>query len=148
MPLTLLPVTLVMTGALALINLWLTFRVGQARRASGVSVGDGGDDRLIRRMRAQANFIENAPIVIALVGLIELAAGPSIWLEGAAALFVLARIAHPIGMDGTVYRARMIGTTATILLQLALAIWAIAIPLVAHHDAVEAQPVETVVPQG
>ena len=71
-----LPVTLVTAGGAAIINFWLAMRVGAARRATGVSIGDGGDLRLIARMRAQANFVEYAPFILILIGLIEFTEGP------------------------------------------------------------------------
>lgn len=121
---TMLPVTLVLAAGCALINLWLSIRIGAVRRVAQVFVGDGGDERVICRMRAQANFVENAPFVVALVLAIEIAAGTSGWLWAAALAFLIARIAHPFGMDG--WRpGRMIGTLVTMLALLALAIWAI-----------------------
>ncbi len=147
MPLTLLPVSLVLAGGLALINLWLSIRIGQIRNAEKVFVGDGGNEPLIRRMRAQANFVENAPFVLALVGLIEFTAGTSIWLWIAAVAFLVARILHPIGMDGAIRPARMIGTIVTMLLLLSLGIWAIALPFTASHNP-HAGTVDMVVPNG
>lgn len=73
-------VTLVLAGCLAILNLWLSFRVGKVRGSEKVSVGDGGNERVIRRMRAHANFAENGWIVLALVLAIELAVGSSLWL--------------------------------------------------------------------
>src|SRR5438309_107194 len=49
------PVTMVTTAACALLNMWLGWRVGQYRARFKVSVGDGGEEPLLRRMRAQAN---------------------------------------------------------------------------------------------
>ena len=121
-------VTLVLSGLCALLNIWLSMRVGQVRGQEKVSVGDGGNERVVRRMRAHANFAENAPIVLLLVLAIELSVGASPWLWAAAALFVMARIGHGFGMDGW-YPGRMGGTVTTMLVQLALAIWAIALPL-------------------
>lgn len=145
--LTMLPVTLILAGGLALINIWLSIRVGQVRGSEKVSVGDGGNERVIRRMRAHANFVENAPFVLALIGLIEFTAGTSIWLWIAAALFLLGRIGHAIGMDG--WRpGRMGGTIVTMLLQVALAIWAIALPIVGHQAAKADDGVEVVAPSG
>ena len=43
----LLPITLVSAGAMALINVWLGYRVGQVRTSEKVSVGDGGNGRSI-----------------------------------------------------------------------------------------------------
>ncbi len=127
---TVLHVTLALAAAAALINLWLTWRVGQVRRRERVSVGDGGKEPVIRRMRAHANFAENAPLVVLLVFAIELARGPSPWLWGAAGGFVIARLLHGVGMDGWSL-GRTAGTIITMALQLALAGWALSIPLTA-----------------
>ena len=147
MPFTILPIALVLAGLCTLINLWLSIRTGQVRGREKISIGDGGSEPLIRRMRAQANFIENAPLVVVLVALVELCTGTSLVLAVLALLFVVARIAHAFGMDGW-GPGRMAGTGATMLIQLVLAVWAIAIPIVAHHDMQRTQPSETIVPVG
>jgi uncharacterized membrane protein YecN with MAPEG domain len=121
-----LPITLTTAGAAALINVWLAFRVGRARHASGVLIGDGGDERLTARMRAQANFVEYAPFVLILIGLIELTRGPSLGLWIASAAFLLARLAHPFGMDGVRW-CRMFGAAVTLLLLIGLGLYAVAI---------------------
>ncbi len=130
---TTLPITLVLAGALALLNIWLSVRVGQVRRSEKVGMGDGGSDRVLRRMRAHANFAENAPITLGLVGLLEFAAGTSVWLWAAAGLFLLARIAHGLGMDEG-RPGRGVGTGLTLLLQLLLALWAISVPLTGAYS--------------
>ena len=146
MLLTIPTIALSLTAACALVNLWLSMRVGQVRGSEKVSIGDGGNDRVIRRMRAHSNFTENAWLVVALVLVIELSIGQSIWLWAAAGLFVLGRIGHGFGMDGW-YPGRMGGTMATMVVQLALAVWAIAIPLT-HHQPKAAPATDVMVPQG
>ena len=142
MPSTILPIALLLAAACALVNLWLSVRIGQVRRREKLWAGDAGSEPLLRRMRAQANLIENAPLVVALVALIELSAGTNLWLAILAGLFVAARLAHPLGMDGWV-PGRVFGAATTMLVQLLLALWAVAIPIVAHHDVRRAEPVET-----
>lgn len=116
-----LPATLATAAACGLISLWLAIRIGQVRRVAGVWTGDGGDARVIARMRAQANFVEYAPFVLILLGLLELAKGPSpfAWAYGAA--FVAARLFHPFGMDGW-KPGRMIGAMVTMLVLIALSV--------------------------
>ena len=121
-------VALTLAAASALLNLWLSFRVGQVRRSEGVSLGDGGNERVVRRMRAHANFTENGWVVLALVLAIELTVGTNGWLWAAAALFVVGRIGHGLGMDGW-YAGRAGGTGITMLVQLVLAVWAVSLPL-------------------
>ena len=120
----LLPVALTTTGAAAVINLWLGVRVSRMRIAERVSVGDGGNPRLIARMRAQLNFAEYTPIVLLLIALIEFGAGSQLWLWVASALYLLGRLLHPIGMDGWML-GRQIGIWITLLVMLGLGVYAI-----------------------
>ncbi|WP_268796269.1 MAPEG family protein [Sphingomonas sp. Leaf339] len=90
---------MIAAAALGAINLWLALRIVRMRLRDEVLIGDGGDDLLAGRMRAQANLVEYAPFVLILLALIELARGTSATLAAAAIIFVIARIAHPIGMD-------------------------------------------------
>jgi hypothetical protein len=94
-----LPITLTIAGAAAILHVWLSLRVSRLRRPLKIGVGDGGNEVLLRRVRAHGNFSENVPIMLVLLGFIELATGGNLWLWGAAILFVLARIAHAFGMD-------------------------------------------------
>lgn len=115
-----LPASLATAAACGLINLWLAIRVGQMRRLHKVLVGDGGNMAVIARMRAHANFIEYAPIVLILLALLELARGVSIYAWAYGMAFVIARICHGLGMD-TWKPGRMIGTLLTFLILLLLA---------------------------
>lgn len=121
----LLPTTLCLTAAALVINFWLGVRVSKLRYALGVSVGDGGQEPLIRRMRAQANFLENTPLTLILIAAVELAGKGSVWLAAAGGVFVLGRVAHAIGMDGKFKAGRPIGMLTTYLLQLALIVVAV-----------------------
>ena len=125
-----LPITLTVAGAAALINIWLMIRVGQVRTSEKISVGDGGKEKVIRRMRAHSNYIESAPFVLLLVAAIELASATSpTWLWIVGGLYLLGRVAHGVGMDdGKFGKGRMIGTIVTMLVLLGLGIYAITIP--------------------
>jgi uncharacterized membrane protein YecN with MAPEG domain len=122
----LLPITLTMAGAAALIDIWLGIRCAQARAASGVAIGDGGDLRLLTRMRAQANFVEYTPFFLILLGLIEYARGAQLWLWIVGLLFIAARIVHPFGLErGGRNALRGIGICISLLMLLILAGYAI-----------------------
>lgn len=117
-----LTVTLASAAAAALLNVWLMIRIGAVRRANRITVGDGGNEALQRRMRAQANYIENTPIVLVLIAAIELAELGSWWLPIVAALYIAGRIAHALGMDGGKWATgRMIGTIISMVTALWLA---------------------------
>jgi hypothetical protein len=146
-----LPITLAAAGAAALINVWLAIRTGRVRTREKVMVGDGGNDAVIRRMRAHANFVEYTPFVLILIGLIELATGTSTWLWIVMAVYMAGRIAHGFGMDGNM-AARGAGTGITLLTLLGLGLYAVAIPYFAFGEPqaptqIELQSAEEV-PQG
>lgn len=123
-----LPIVLTATGAAALLNIWLAVRVGQVRTREKVSIGDGGNEAVIRRMRAHSNFVEFTPIVLILIAVIELAKGTSpTWLWVAAAVYIIGRILHALGMDD-LPKGRMIGTMTTMLVTVILGIYALALP--------------------
>ena len=118
-----LPVTLCTAAAAAILALWLMIRVGQVRTSQKVSIGDGGNEAVIRRMRAHANFVETMPFALALIAVIEIAGKGAIWLPYVAGLFIIGRIAHAFGMDdGTFGKGRLIGTLVTMLTFLGLAV--------------------------
>lgn len=125
-----LPTTLSLAAAAAIINLWLAIRIGQMRASAKVLHGDGGNTGLMQRMRAQANFIENVPLALILIGAIELAGKGGQWLAIVGGVFMLARVAHGLGMDSTKANPlRAGGTLITMLTLLGLSIVAILIAL-------------------
>jgi uncharacterized membrane protein YecN with MAPEG domain len=123
-----LPVTLATAAACVFLNIWLGARIAAFRRDYKVSVGDGGHEPLLRRMRAQANFIEHAPFVLILVAALELSGANRIVLVFVALAFVLSRIAHGYGMEGgALQRWRMYGMIGTTLVNVVLAGWAVVV---------------------
>jgi uncharacterized membrane protein YecN with MAPEG domain len=123
-----LPITLTIAAAAAVLHIWLAARVSQLRNRHKVSIGDGGNEALIRRMRAHANYGENLPVVLILLALLELAGGDARILWGAAILFILARLLHAVGMDRPQpSRLRMIGMMGTTLALVVLAGYAVLI---------------------
>jgi uncharacterized membrane protein YecN with MAPEG domain len=121
-----IPITLASAALCVVVNLWLGWRIAQLREDLKVSVGDGGHEALLRRMRAQANFVENAPLMLILVGALELSGANKLVLGALTLIFILARIAHGIGMEGgTLQRWRMVGMAGTMPINLALAAWAL-----------------------
>jgi hypothetical protein len=129
-----LPVTLTIAGAAALLNIWLGFRINQLRIRHKIFIGHGGNEALEARMRAHANFTEYTPFFLILLGLIELAKGMHMWLWIVGIVFIIGRIAHAFGMDqGKANAMRAVGTLATWLGLLMLAFYALAIPYLEHN---------------
>jgi uncharacterized membrane protein YecN with MAPEG domain len=126
MHMILLPISLLTAAAVAILNLWLGWRIAELRQLHKVSVGDGGEETLLRRMRAQANFIEHAPFFLILLAGLELAGANRLVLALVALLFILARIAHGYGMDGgSLTRWRTYGIISSTIATMVLTIWAI-----------------------
>ena len=124
--------TLCLAAAAVLINVWLAMRCGRVRAQGKISIGDGGNDLLTRRMRAQANFIEQVPLTLLLYGVVEATGKAPFWLAWLGALFLLGRIAHAFGMEagmndgaGGFKPGRMIGMLTGTMLQLALVVLAL-----------------------
>ena len=95
----------------------LTYRVGTVRLKEKIYLGSDDNFRLQKRIRAQGNYIEFAPI--ALIGLFMLAclnAVPLV-LHLFGAGFLIGRILHAAGMDtkNALGKGRKIGMIITIL---------------------------------
>ena len=121
------PITALYAGFTGLLLLALSYQVVRNRIRARVSLGAGEDKGLLRAMRVQANLAEYAPIVLILMLLLELQ-GASAWLlHGSGAAFVIARVAHALGMSttGGVSRGRRLGIATTWLVLLLLSIAAI-----------------------
>jgi uncharacterized membrane protein YecN with MAPEG domain len=121
------PITALYAGFTGLLLLALSYQVVRNRMRARVSLGAGEDKGLLRAIRVQANLAEYAPIVLILMLLLELQ-GASAWLlHGSGAAFVIARVAHAIGMSGTggISQGRRLGIATTWLVLVVLSIAAI-----------------------
>jgi uncharacterized protein len=140
------PTTLTAAGIAAIMNVWLAIRVGQVRTSEKVSIGDGGNEAVIRRMRAHANFVEFTPFVLALIAAIELASGGGaapLWLWVVMGIYFVGRIAHGLGMEGGTFgKGRTVGTLTTMLTLFGLGLYAIALPHIAAGRAEAVTPVD------
>ncbi|SFS69038.1 hypothetical protein SAMN04488040_1614 [Sulfitobacter marinus] len=96
-----LPITSLYAALTALIFLTLSIRVIAYRRANTISLGDSGDKNLLKRMRAQANCAEYAPLALILLMLSELAGAPSSALHALGVMLVAGRVLHAIGFAST-----------------------------------------------
>lgn len=123
-----LPIALTAAGAAALLHIWLSIRVSHVRRTRKILHGDGGDPAMLRRMRAHANYAENAPIFLVLLVLLELAVVRDDFLWAATIIFFVSRILHAFGMDsGKLSKLRIVGVIGSWGVLLALGAWAIAL---------------------
>ncbi|MGE3691866.1 MAG: MAPEG family protein [Novosphingobium sp.] len=122
--------TLSLAAAALLINIWLSIRCGSLRGKLKILHGDGGNAALMQRMRAHSNFIENTPLVLIAIGLVEASGKGGQWLAIMGGVFMLGRVAHGIGMDNAAFNPfRGFGVIVTMLTQLALIVIGVLIVL-------------------
>ena len=87
------------------------------RGTNDVLIGDGGVDAMQQAIRVHGNFVENAPIFLIGLALIELMVGANTWVLVMGAVFVIGRLLHAVGISMTtgLSMPRFIGTVASIL---------------------------------
>ena len=120
-----IPVTLMYASFFALFALVLSFRAGSFRGKTGISVLHGAPENmeLAQRVRVHQNFLEYVPLVLIVMGAIELNGGSRMFLYIVGDLLIIARIAHMIGLkhDNMAHPGRVIGAGGTALITLACA---------------------------
>lgn len=95
-----LTITPLYAGLLALWFLVLSYRVVQQRGHGGVSLGDGGDAEMLRRIRGHGNFAEYVPLILLLMLVLEAGGTTPRWLLHAmGATLLLARLLHGIALS-------------------------------------------------
>ncbi len=111
-------VTPLYAGLLALLYFALSYRVVQMRGHGQPSLGDGGDLALLRRIRGHANFAEYVPLILLMIGLLELGRFSVYLLHALGATLLVARMLHGYAMSYTASFTfgRFWGTALTFLL--------------------------------
>ena len=124
-----LPITALYAGLLTIFALFLSFRAGGFRGKTGISLlyGDPVNWELVERVRAHQNFVEYVPLVVILMGIIEVGGGSAWVLHGIGILLIIARAAHMVGLkQGNIgHPGRAIGAGGTALISLVAALYAI-----------------------
>lgn len=118
-------ITAFYASLIALLMLFLAYRVSTYRHKLKVGLGDAGDKDIQVAIRAHANITEYAPITIILLFLAELNGLNALWLHIAGASLIVARLAYAWGYirsSGTTSHGRFYGTLVTWLIITALAI--------------------------
>lgn len=105
-----------------MLQIVLAFVVSGTRGKLKTSIGDGGHEVLQRIARRHANLAENAGIFVAGFTLLELSRLSSVALIALCSAFVVARLAHAIGLSrtNTSNVFRLIGGVGTYLIGLVL----------------------------
>ena len=120
-----IPITLIYASTFALFALVLSFRAGSFRGKTGISVlhGEPQNMELAERVRTHQNFLEYVPMIVIVMGAVEINGGSDMVLYVAGDVLILARIAHAVGLkhDNMAHKGRLIGAFGTILVTVGLA---------------------------
>ena len=101
-------ITLLYTSLIAILAVFLAFKVGMTRGKTNTLMGEGDSAELLQSIRAHGNLIEHAPLALILLGLLEVQ-GVAEWkMHLLGSLFFLCRILHAYGVsisrESTPYR--------------------------------------------
>jgi len=122
-----MPITFLYASIFAVFALILSFQAGGFRGKVGVSVlfGDPANMELAEKVRRHQNFLEYVPILLVLLGAIEVSGGSSMFLYIVGDLLIIARVAHAIGLkhDNMGHPGRLVGAAGTALLTLVTAVY-------------------------
>lgn len=116
-------VTSIYAGLATILIVVLALRVVLHRRRLAVGLGDGGDRDLQQCIRVHANAIENLPLALILLLLLELRGIPAPWLHGLGSALLVARVLHAWGFSRRkgVSFGRFAGTLVSWILMLVMA---------------------------
>ncbi|WP_420862991.1 MAPEG family protein [Algirhabdus cladophorae] len=119
-----LEITALYAALLTFILLWLAARVIIYRRKNRISLGDNGNNSLLKRMRAHSNFVEYAPFGVVLLALVELQGSPAFVVHGLGLMLLVGRGLHAYGFSASPpsMRLRVGGTLLTLTMLLLSAI--------------------------
>jgi uncharacterized protein len=93
-------ITPLYAGILAILFFGLSVRV-VAMRGTGISLGDGGNPAMLRRIRGHANFAEYTPFILLMMAFLELSHFPTHLLHGLGIALVAARVLHGYALSFT-----------------------------------------------
>ncbi|MEO9599545.1 MAPEG family protein [Parasphingorhabdus sp.] len=131
-----LPVTGLAAAICALLLIYCAYATVKVRIASQIGFGDGDNPDLLAARRTHANLSEHAPIFLIMLGLLEMANAHHPTITIIAAIFLVGRVLHVIGMKqhhkGGSPRFRQIGVLTTWLTTIALALWIVYLFVTLH----------------
>jgi uncharacterized membrane protein YecN with MAPEG domain len=93
-------VTPLYAGLLAFLFLVLSWRVIQFRQR-GIPLGDGGDAKMVRRIRGHGNFAEYVPLILLMMGFLEIGGTSAYALHGLGFVLLVSRLLHGYALSFT-----------------------------------------------
>jgi uncharacterized membrane protein YecN with MAPEG domain len=93
-------VTPLYAGLLAFFFLVLSWRVIQFRQR-GIPLGDGGDPKMLRLIRGHANFAEYVPLILVMMGFLEIGHTSIYFLHALGIGLLVSRFLHGYALSFT-----------------------------------------------
>ncbi|WP_158967483.1 MAPEG family protein [Paraglaciecola sp. L3A3] len=118
------PITAFYAGLLGILFLYLSILVIRGRRATKISLGDGGDKHFQQLIRAHGNFSEYTPVILILLFVAEINGSNGVLLHCSGAALLFGRFIHAFGLrrhTGVSWQ-RVAGMLATFSALLCLAV--------------------------
>ena len=118
------PITGLYAALQAFVAIALLFPIGPLRVRHNVSVMEGGHADLTIAIRRHANWTEHVPFALLLIALLELNGAGAGTLHALGGVLLVARIAHPFGLNMQSPRnvLRGIGAAGTLLVTVVAAV--------------------------
>jgi uncharacterized membrane protein YecN with MAPEG domain len=109
-------ITFLYAALLALLFVGLSVRTLLMRRSLRISIGDRGDEAMLRAMRVHSNFAEYVPLALLLFYFVELAGTRAAVVHGLGIALLAGRAAHAYGVSHVQenYRFRVAGMALTL----------------------------------
>jgi len=116
-------VTAATAVVLAVLQMLLLLFAANGRGRYRTGLGDGGNEKLLRRIRMHGNLAENAPMFLILLGLAEITGQWPTAIPLFALGFILARLSHALGLaiSSGPSPFRFVGVIGTVICDLGLA---------------------------
>lgn len=93
------PITAIYASLLGILIIALALKVVQVRRKERVGLGDAEKPALQRAIRTHGNAIENIPMALILLFLLEIGHSPAWLLHLLGAMIILGRLLHASGLS-------------------------------------------------
>lgn len=114
-------ITAITAGVIIILQMILFMYAATGRGTNKQGLGDGGKPDMLKRIRMHGNLIENAPIILIVMALLEGAGVARSVMAIAGAVFVLARVLHPLGLMKSANRSNLRFAGAVITMALGFA---------------------------
>lgn len=119
-----IPISTIFIGIFVLLQIPLTVLVGYRRARTGIQFFDGGDQALLRRMRAHGNYTETVPIVLVAMVAAESAGAPQWLLWAGGSSLLIGRVMHAAILISKGWGLpRAIGMILTFVPMLGFGVW-------------------------